>query len=406
MLQLLEVTSTHVDTLATLSRDSFKLFNTYNAFILNDELYTFGSFNGKYDLKTGTWEAIDDTALVQSIGSYTSGFYSSSLTQEDKVAAVNLDNNSKLGDTLQFRVSILDTMGQLVQYMYRPPSEFKYATNTNVFYYNMRLFDNTLLFSVPVLVDGVDPALHIVSLDLTTEAFEGTTDFSISHERFERVLDLAVKGDKINYLVSGEGLKFKSIIDDVPVEVKDVVLPTASFTVHQLTTEGKLAVVFLDSSEEANLYLNIYNSDYQLDTTQYILTTSDYEFLDPWNYRNSFFYHWSTFHQNLNTQQGLVILANSEEFNFAIFKAEGLVNILPVPALATGTLQLYPNPARHGVSLKGVSPGASVQVYSTAGVAMPVTFNSFTGQLDVQNLSPGTYIVRNGAATARLVVQP
>ena len=74
------------------------------------------------------------------------------------------------------------------------------------------------------------------------------------------------------------------------------------------------------------------------------------------------------------------------------------------PAVATRSLNLWPNPAGQRVWL-AATPNAPVEIVDARGRTVRTTPLTATGELDLTGLAPGLYVVRAGGATARLVVE-
>jgi len=99
--------------------------------------------------------------------------------------------------------------------------------------------------------------------------------------------------------------------------------------------------------------------------------------------------------------------AGAAYYHLAQTDASGAVTYSPVRAVAgtdgSGTgLALFPNPASGAVQVLGVGADEPVRVYDAQG---RLVRTSPAGSLRAEGLAPGLYLVRAGAATARLAVQ-
>jgi len=65
-----------------------------------------------------------------------------------------------------------------------------------------------------------------------------------------------------------------------------------------------------------------------------------------------------------------------------------------VTELAPGSLGLWPNPASDRVTIKGVAPGTSVEVFSLTGPRAASLTAAQGSLVDVSALAPGTYVLR------------
>jgi hypothetical protein len=72
---------------------------------------------------------------------------------------------------------------------------------------------------------------------------------------------------------------------------------------------------------------------------------------------------------------------------------------------AVSGLALYPNPSGEATTLCGAVPGALVHVFDALGRVVTTTTADGTEAAQLINLAPGLYLVREGAATARLAVK-
>jgi len=81
--------------------------------------------------------------------------------------------------------------------------------------------------------------------------------------------------------------------------------------------------------------------------------------------------------------------------------------VLPTrPGSVAPALALVPNPTGTGAAtLSGIPPGAIVHVFDTVGRQAGTFTTDATGTAALAGLAPGLYLVRVGAATARLVVK-
>ncbi|WP_262510159.1 T9SS type A sorting domain-containing protein [Porphyromonas crevioricanis] len=70
-------------------------------------------------------------------------------------------------------------------------------------------------------------------------------------------------------------------------------------------------------------------------------------------------------------------------------------------------MNLFPNPAREFVYIEGLMPEEEVTLFSSDGVRIWSAKASETGQLklSLESLAAGTYIIRAGKQSARLLVK-
>ena len=399
---VVDVTSQGLDTLLV---DESGMSNMTKVFLKDDLLYVFGfttdsshptypSAGYTQNITTGAKTILTDSLLVTTFS----------------FNDINLANDHSAWNN---RAAGLFELNDVVYLPEVGPAQFFSNVFSNEYqaygYLSTRLIKDYYIIYGPAIKVSTQSSGHLIVLvDITDGDINYFFDSTTLWPDEAYILDITIKGEQFKYLtqnINGVlGLSLKSL--DTATGAITISNPPQngnSIYTGRILQEGKIALISVDQDDNQKYMLSVYNSGFELDTSYLLVDAAEDTFLDT--YFTTLFRTSSGVHQNLLTQQGLFILANSDEVYLKLFTEEKFVNIAP-PVYSVPNLQLYPNPARYTVTLKGVSPGADVQVYSTAGVAMPVTFNRLTNHLDVQYLSPGTYIVRNGAATARLVVQP
>jgi hypothetical protein len=108
------------------------------------------------------------------------------------------------------------------------------------------------------------------------------------------------------------------------------------------------------------------------------------------------------------------LMANDEDItetkSFAVTKDTEIVatfvNYSSVESVAAQQLRLYPNPARDYVLLEGIPAGATVAIYSLEGqLIYQAEAASDTLRISLTQLQEGTYILRVGDETRRLIVR-
>ena len=108
------------------------------------------------------------------------------------------------------------------------------------------------------------------------------------------------------------------------------------------------------------------------------------------------------------------LMANDEDItetkSFAVTKDTEIVatfvNYSSVESVAAQQLRLYPNPARDYILLEGIPAGATVAIYSLEGqLIYQAEAASDTLRISLTQLQEGTYILRVGDETRRLIVR-
>lgn len=73
---------------------------------------------------------------------------------------------------------------------------------------------------------------------------------------------------------------------------------------------------------------------------------------------------------------------------------------------AAGKSLVFPNPARAGATLRGLAPGERVQIFNALGQLVAVALAEASGALVLPaGLATGSYVVRSGQQTSRLLVE-
>lgn len=108
------------------------------------------------------------------------------------------------------------------------------------------------------------------------------------------------------------------------------------------------------------------------------------------------------------------LLANEKDITATLkFTVEGATTLKAtfkqtngVGEVIEAVVILYPNPATEFATLKGVEPGAMVQLFSLNGMEVLRTAADMTGTalLDLSGLVAGEYLVKSGATTVRLLI--